>query len=915
MERGAQHQAMAEEHREQVSLLHSVNVGATPGSSGDSSSASKIAVFLTIASLLGLTVPAAFYLAGSKDEPGDKGDFGLPNASPAQGSNASFGEGTEVGVRASSPISHAPQPHTTLTPQRAFEGVGRQARGGKGVPITSEISTYGWPWLASGETFIGLQPLYLRLAQPAEDLGDKDTARGPDRVSKISFHLGVGYVTPESVEVIRDENGAITLEANGSGDWVVMQVAEPGGKPVATFPRKQFGGSDAPGKRKVDIGFPEEGTVIIVAEHGATSYRRDGTTGLRGIPNEEEKVNLDDADGLLKSFSSRKTERPRDSNILKGFIRKYQNQFTVDVDDFMQGEFNKTNREWVRTDEVYAIGARASGLNVRKIHRSGRIFLLNNTQERLSHSPFEEPVSSLDQEIDRKQTEAPASLLYLPARGQAKVRDTDLQMKCPPPLSATGGLLPWMALFANGKLIDVVEMDNEWHSVNIRSLLNEKIFITGAIVTKDSDPRSLPTELKGATLTPYTASEMASHDEGGALGDHIKDTANVTGTLSPLAADPSSGLDTRGIARSFDPVSNVPITIFKNPFKKPPYGPVYQTVYLIMQGAIASGLTAANQLPTENPLGTAAALGSSSAVGVSVAANWQNLISEGSKTTSYVNNAVPVASLAANILSLVNNLNQENPDRTDVGLDLLGIGADTMSLGAIFFPALGPLAVATGVLAALPSVGVMLYRWGHKVQLPEDFLRDMGGRALDLYINMVEEKRIELYDTLEDMGWSLDSIAALWNKKGRALSSEICSNITSEALSKAVENITPKNGFVDWLSAGNRDEIGKQVSKVFYENFQNLTLNDPLTSGYQIKLQLNTEEVESLFGKLAKYISEKIKNMQVPSGGGVGKPIVEISLKDWMLNTPGGREAVSRWITWGKLNGYPNRLPFGSIID
>ncbi|MFE6692155.1 alpha/beta hydrolase [Streptomyces sp. NPDC057743] len=225
----------------------------------------------------------------------------------------------------------------------------------------------------------------------------------------------------------------------------------------------------------------------------------------------------------------------------------YTNALFAGQDLMMFGDARSYKGQRFKSGEIYLVDVDPSGIKVERRVGSGNVFALNDPA---------------------------CSFLHLPWGGDFEKTPFGGKVKCPRPLSAFGDRLPILALFGGRKLIDVIRMDSEWHSITFdaKSLIENGQSIFGAIVTNRSKgsllPSLLPAEMiKGDILEPYSVDiKLDENDEQAITKKWYDELEPELPKLRPRRHEPGdhdaqageqqqvpSGDFWRGLARSADP--------------------------------------------------------------------------------------------------------------------------------------------------------------------------------------------------------------------------------------------------------------------------------------------------------------------------------------------------------------------------
>ncbi|MFJ4806925.1 alpha/beta hydrolase [Streptomyces murinus] len=189
-----------------------------------------------------------------------------------------------------------------------------------------------------------------------------------------------------------------------------------------------------------------------------------------------------------------------------------------------------SEQRWITSGEVYFISVKTDGVKLEKKLGSGRAYALND------------PASSF---------------VLLPPECEFRETGAGGEVRCKPPLSLIGDHLPVLILVTDSEVIEVVSMDDQWHTVPFekKEILKNRENVVGAILaTKRSEvsqlrflPRVLPRKAQvGRTLDPYP-----SH----ILSDGVAETKVEYKKIASLAQN-NGAIDWRGLARSADPAIN-----------------------------------------------------------------------------------------------------------------------------------------------------------------------------------------------------------------------------------------------------------------------------------------------------------------------------------------------------------------------
>ncbi|MGX8904670.1 alpha/beta hydrolase [Streptomyces netropsis] len=272
------------------------------------------------------------------------------------------------------------------------------------------------------------------------------------------------------------------------------------------------------------------------------------------------------------------------------------------------------------------------------------------------------------------------------------------------------------------------------------------------------------------------------------------------------------------------------------------------------------------------PLAQAVAAGSSMAVAMPVLEHSLTVMGK-MRMAEKVASFAPSVSFLANLLSLSKNIQAEVIDEWAIAFDLMGISADVLALLALKFTALAPLATWLGVLLAIPGIVYMLYHWGRKVPLPEDFVRDLGGALAAA----LEERRVDLHQVLRGMGVADHDIAVMWNSTER---SRIAKALTDN-FNKQVTLPPVTSG----LSLVSRKAIQDQVEKNFPGGWTAGLADVALAK----RLAVPDSVLLKLYGELTKYCVKKIQNA---APGALDR--LSFSFAEW-LATLEGREWAAEY--------------------
>ncbi|MGX8904653.1 alpha/beta hydrolase [Streptomyces netropsis] len=284
------------------------------------------------------------------------------------------------------------------------------------------------------------------------------------------------------------------------------------------------------------------------------------------------------------------------------------------------------------------------------------------------------------------------------------------------------------------------------------------------------------------------------------------------------------------------------------------------------------------------PLAQAVAAGSSMAVAMPVLEHSLTVLGK-TRMAEKVASFAPSVSFLANLLSLSKNIQAEVIDEWAIAFDLMGISADVLALLALKFTGLAPLATWLGVLLAIPGIVYMLYHWGKKVPLPEDFVRDLGGALAAA----LEERRVDLHQVLRGMGVSDRDIAAWWNSTERFR--------IAEALAKQEATSSPN---AQDLSLANRNDIQDQIEKNIPGRWAAGLLDAAITKEPAImaavsaipegvqRLGVRDRILAELYRELAKYCAKKI----ITAPGALNE--LSFSFTEW-LDTPEGKQWAAQY--------------------
>ncbi|MGY9067031.1 alpha/beta hydrolase [Streptomyces sp. CAS3] len=237
----------------------------------------------------------------------------------------------------------------------------------------------------------------------------------------------------------------------------------------------------------------------------------------------------------------------------------------------------------------------------------------------------------------------------------------------------------------------------------------------------------------------------------------------------------------------------------------------------------------------------AVAAGSSIAVAMPLLENSLTALGGSKAAGKIAGKATPFVSIAANVLSLSNNLRKEKVDEWAVTLDLLAIAADSVALLGLKFSILATIAGPLGTLAALPSIYYTLRNMGTEIPLPDDFVREFGESYFKEFTRSLDEHRADLHQNLESLGAKEEVIAGLWN--------ETTQHKILDLMLEKVENQVaslPLFDAADRISMVNGEKIQEQVERI-------------LNPGNERFFVMRSPEVPDLYRQLAKYCIRRIR--------------------------------------------------------
>ncbi|MEU2433653.1 alpha/beta hydrolase [Streptomyces sp. NPDC007861] len=834
---------------------------------------------------------------------------------------------------------------------------------------------------------------------------------------KLFATYGVGFFVPDFMDIVTD-NGFIELDTTWQlqprgfrKDRVFVVRLQPDGNTWcgvgalgATDPN--LDDLDAPyteGKR-LPFGLPKEGEIIVVAliPHSSTEVWDTTPTGTNKIKRSALK------DLRVDPFPLSLATRATDLRLMKAIINEWEADLEVPLPigvvrrmcDAVRDHFSKHPEQEAElsplekadlasvrksyTEEAalhaFELAGRlglfsdepsASAGNLQQVSAtpSGEVYLIDvSAKEGLTVQA--KPGSGRTFGLDK----TCSSFLTLPPGCNFRWTAAGGEVKCPPPLSATGDRLPILALFdaRQGIVIDVISMDDEWHSIplDLKMTRSEQPYIViGAVVTSRSEKRAVPSGTEGRALEPYPADILTDEN------DQLNITENWFATLEQGAHSETDGsFDWRGLARSTDPLigvlqdlqipaSSVPvarvmlkgmlettestpltdaakavmttgdeyigsinrirpfhrhvhpakyadgripldtevIADFKN-MDPTPWTVSYQREWRKAESAVRAAQTKFDEavtsldlelgrieVPKKSPAKAlnaaflvmlAANLGVSVfgggmaegdalthmvAAGSSIAVAMPLLqkiltISNKVKAARIVGKAAPFVSLFANLISLANNLRQDDIDEWSVVFDVMGLTADTLAILALAFPALAPAAGPLGLILAIPSVVYMIAHWGEQLPAPDVFVKDLGTRLLPTSESAIQDYRADFHQRLESFGVPYRRIAALWN------TSEESS--TSKVVFEQLEKELLASSLIDkgsWISIASHINIHSHI-------ISELGLHDSFNAPTQ-------ETTLRLYFELMKYCVKKIGDTPADKRKDLSRS--SFSLKDW----------------------------------
>ncbi|MFC5802927.1 hypothetical protein [Streptomyces formicae] len=642
-------------------------------------------------------------------------------------------------------------------------------------------------------------------------------------------------------------------------------------------------------------------------------------------------------------------------------------------------------QKWTDSGEVYLIDAmpEPDRFKVEARPGPGRFFKLNKMSS-LSLPPW-------------------CDFRWTPAGGE---------VKCQPPLSITGDRLPILALFdtVDGRVIDVISMDNEWHTIPLdreRIYSESPYIVIGAIVTSRSEERALPSGTKGRKLDQYPLDILPDEVDQLDVTEKWLKKLELEGVVS------AGSFDVRGLARAIDPLlgvlkeigeipeSSIPVarvllkSMLKTAESSTPLGvqakkvmtssdeytgsisrmiPFHKDVYqgkysggrippateivadlegmkpharmmqhpryrdawenanttfktaqrnfenevaalnrelrvgaknsgmrtdpivvpkspsiafrtgFFILSAINLGVSLSGGIAEGDILAQAVAAGSSIAVAMPFLQQSLSMLGK-TKAAGLVGKFAPFVSIFANILSLANNLRQEDIDELAVAFDVMSIAADLLIILALKFSALGPVGTTLGLVVAAASVAYIVTHWGAILPPPDQFVKELGGKLVDHVESSLETSRIDWHQRLEYLGLPDRRIAELWNTSHRS------------SISKAiVEQFGKEKESSPIISKDTR--IAMANSTYVYNEIEYL-LDD---EGAPLR-RPSEGIVRKLYDELTKYCVKKIVDRveESPPGKQIDLRGLSFSLKEW-----GATREARPWISDCKkdLKGY-----------
>ncbi|MGW8954727.1 alpha/beta hydrolase [Streptomyces sp. NPDC055709] len=299
-----------------------------------------------------------------------------------------------------------------------------------------------------------------------------------------------------------------------------------------------------------------------------------------------------------------------------------------------------------------------------------------------------------------------------------------------------------------------------------------------------------------------------------------------------------------------------PISVPKSPSM------ALRSAFLILSAANL-GVSLYSGTAEGNTLAHAVAAGSSISVAMPVLQQSLSMFGK-AKAAGMVGNATPFVSLLANALSLANNLNQADIDEWAVAFDVMSIAADLLAILAIKFSALGPVATPLGLVVAAACVAYIVTHWGATLPLPDEFVKDLGGKLVHEVESSLDTSRVDLHQRLESIGVPYHRIAALWNTCEQSSTSKVI----LEQLGRGMES-SPIISDSNRISMASRDDVHKEVEHL-------LEYSTPLRVP-------SMDVVRQLYVELTKYCVKKIVDRIEDTSPGERMDLrgLSFSLKDW----------------------------------
>ncbi|WP_180990000.1 alpha/beta hydrolase [Streptomyces noursei] len=231
----------------------------------------------------------------------------------------------------------------------------------------------------------------------------------------------------------------------------------------------------------------------------------------------------------------------------------------------------------------------------------------------------------------------------------------------------------------------------------------------------------------------------------------------------------------------------------------------------------------------------------------------------------------PFVSLFANLISLSNNLTQEEIDEWAVAFDVMGITADILAIIALFSASVAAVAGPAGVILAIPGIHYMLVNWGASLPRPDEFVKDTGEKLISAFEASLEEHRVDIHQHLESFGISQLDLAGLWRRSEKPKASKI---ILEHFEKQLISSSLVSEG--SSLSMQNASLIASDIRKLVFPTQK----PSPTPRAPWALPAPETSEILEVYVELMKYCVRKIRNTSLDKLKDLNRS--SFSLAEWV---------------------------------